>query len=246
MIKPENVTPAKINYDLEKLKANVQDDLTYFKQELENAKDESELKKVRTELNKYIKSANDSRKQIKKDLTAPITKFEKDFKEVEGYFSPLQEEVKDKLDKFEEERKATKHEEIKEIDGVSKFVDYFGFDEKWLNKSTTIKSIEEEIEKGLKQIEDGIKSIESTAGLLGFKDYQKYLDMLKELPVHEIITQMHKDKQWLDKETETEEPKQFDTTEEKHTITRVLKGTKEQLHDLKAYADKIGVEWRKE
>ena len=246
MIKPENVTPAKINYDLEKLKANVQEDLAYFKQELESAQDESELKKVRTELNKYLKSANDSRKQIKKDLTAPITKFEKDFKEVEGYFSPLQEEVKTRLDKLEQERQEKKRQEIAEIDGFDTYVDYFGFDEKWLNKSTTIKSIEEEIEKGLKQIEDGIKSIESTAGLLGFKDYQKYLDMLKELPVHEIITQMHKDKQWLDKETETEEPKQFDTTEEKHTITRVLKGTKAQLHDLKAYADKIGVEWRKE
>ena len=100
----------------------------------------------------------------------------------------------------------------------------------------------------MQQIEDGIKSIESTAGMLGFKDYQKYLDMLKEKAPHEIITEMHKDKEWLKKETEQpkEEPKQFDTTEETHTITRVLKGTKSQLQELKSYADKIGVEWGKE
>lgn len=242
MITSKQVTPAKIDYDIEKIKAKTKADYDYFKQELISAKDEKELKAVRAELNKYIKNANDSRKAIKKELTAPITQFEKDFKSVESQFDPLQEEVKNKIKEIEEATKENKRQQIEQIEGYDSYVEFYGFDDSWYNKTTTIKLITDQISEGLNQLDKATKSIENTADLLQFKDYQRYIDLLKQYEPHEIITQMHSDKSWVDKQSEVE----VSAHDKIHTITRTLTGTAEQLKKLKAFADKLNIKWENE
>ena len=246
MITKQNITPAKLDYDKQKIEAKVADDLAYFEQEMQSAKDEQELKAVRAELNKYLKSANDARKEIKKDLTAPITEFESFFKEQEGRFSEVKETINSKMETLENERKEKKRQTIMEIDGIDEYLAFYEFPQTWLNKTTSIKEISEEVGKGLVKIDQDKQLIANQADRLNFKTYDRYIEQLKTNEINTVIENMHADADFVKENTETPEPPKVDEKGKKYTITRTLTGTEEQLRAVKKYAEGLGVKWEKE
>ena len=134
--------------------------LVFNDDQLEEAKDE------RASINKLVKSIADYRKNIVAEFKKPIEQFETTAKETEKILKETSDFVDVQVKKFENKEKEKKREEIEKIYNtqIEELKDVISinqlFNDKWLNKGTTLQSIEDEIKSRLDDIRSGLKAIE--------------------------------------------------------------------------------------
>lgn len=141
--------PIKFNYeDIKKWvteKANDYKSLVYTQEEISVAKSD------RATLNKVAKALNDEKIRIKKELLKPFEDFESKCKELQGIIADASNSIDVQIKSFEEKEQNEKKEQIKAVFDayVGDFKDLIDFDKifnpRWLNKTYTMKKIEEEI-----------------------------------------------------------------------------------------------------
>lgn len=134
--------------------------LVFNDDQLKEAKDE------RASINKLVKSIADYRKNIVAEFKKPIEQFETTAKETERILKETSDFVDVQVKNFENKEKEKKREEIKKIYNtqIEELKDVISinqlFNDKWLNKGTTLQSIEDEIKSKLAGIRSGLKAIE--------------------------------------------------------------------------------------
>ena len=106
----------------------------------------------RTKLNKLEKTISEERKRIQKEANADIEKLIEKLKIAEKETKALSNNIAEQIKEFEEkeyQKKLGKIREIKEqIFSENKLLEqWFTVNEKWKNKTTTLKKIEEEIKE---------------------------------------------------------------------------------------------------
>ena len=134
--------------------------LVFTEDQLQDAKGE------RASINKVVKKIADYRKDIIAEFKKPIELFETTAKETEKILKETADFVDAQVKNFENKEKEEKKrlidniyeqsvEELKGIVGLEKL-----FDDKWLNKTTKLTTVEEEMKSKLENIRNGLKAIE--------------------------------------------------------------------------------------
>ena len=218
-----------------------------------------ECKKTLTELRKLSKELNAKRLEKQRQYETPVKEFKA---QIDAYINQINDvisDIKQGTDEFEEKRKAEKQEAIQNL--IAEMAGNYGvdpetieIDKKWLNKSTTMKKITEEIAKKMKEkqrLDDDWKIIKKYAqdkGMLA-DHYQTYIGVFSAFEIEKMIDE-DADKKAEQDRSQAEElmfAKAVDeeTGEIKQAIQQVtftIKGTEEQLNQVAAYLKNSGVE----
>lgn len=126
-----------------------------------------ESKKILATVNKSVKALEDKRKEIKKEILKPYAEFEQQVKEIVNIVKQADEVARNQVRDLEEQQREIKREEIKELWNkrllqydLAKIMTFEDFiTNKHLNKTTTMKSIEEEMVEFLEKIERDIETL---------------------------------------------------------------------------------------
>lgn len=218
-----------------------------------------ECKKTLTELRKLSKELNAKRLEKQRQYETPVEEFKA---QIDAYINQINDvisDIKQGTDEFEEKRKAEKQIAIQNL--INEMAGNYGvdpetieIDKKWLNKSTTMKKITEEIANKMKErqrLDDDWKIVKKYAqdkGLLA-DHYQTYIGAFSAFDIEKMIDE-DADKKAAQEREMTKE-KQLaaavdeETGEIKQAIQQVtftIKGTEEQLNQVAAYLKNSGVE----
>lgn len=148
----KNLVPAKIESNIEELESF----MTAVKEKYHGwIVTENEIKiatEERTKLNKLEKTISEERKRIQKEANADIEKLIEKLKIAEKETKTLSNNIAEQIKEFEEkeyQKKLGKIGEIKEqIFSENKLLEqWFTVNEKWKNKTMTLKKIEDEIKE---------------------------------------------------------------------------------------------------
>lgn len=171
----------QIEWNFEELKkeitirANEYVDLVYNDDQIKEAK------KDRADMNKFKNALDDKRREVKKQLLDPYTEFEAQVKEliaiVDKAVNNIDGQIKgyeEQLRKEKEERcKALYEELIGDMDRIISFEKCFN--PKWLNKTTTEKTIREEIIELRDRVDKELKLVMADVSPYVFEMKEEYL-----------------------------------------------------------------------
>lgn len=218
-----------------------------------------ECKKTLTELRKLSKELNAKRLEKQREYETPVKEFKS---QIDAYINQINDvisDIKQGTDEFEEKRKAEKQDAIQNL--INEMASNYGvdpetieIDKKWLNKSTTMKKITEEIANKMKEkqrLDDDWKIVKKYAqdkGMLA-DHYQTYIGVFSAFEIEKMIDE-DADKKAEQDRSQAEElmfAKAVDeeTGEIKQAIQQVtftIKGTEEQLNQVAAYLKNNDVE----
>ena len=218
-----------------------------------------ECKQTLTELRKLSKELNTKRLEKQRQYETPVKEFKA---QIDAYINQINDvisDIKQGTDEFEEKRRAEKQIAIQNL--IDEMAGNYGvdpeaieIDKKWLNKSTTMKKIAEDIASKMKEkqrLDDDWKIIKKYAqdkGLLA-DHYQAYIGVFSAFEIEKMIDE-DADKKAEQERNQAEElmfAKAVDeeTGEIKQAIQQVtftIKGTEKQLNQVAAYLKNNGVE----
>lgn len=144
--------PATITGNFEELKAELAERLDHYNNLVVTEDGIKEAKGDRAKLNKLRTAIDRRRKDIKKEYLAPYNEFEGKIKELTMLIDEPIKAIDTQLDAYEERRKQAKMEKIKEAyeENIEPTIEDIIpleriLDQKWLNATTSMKSVTEEI-----------------------------------------------------------------------------------------------------
>jgi hypothetical protein len=176
--------------NFEPLKAAAQEMAAVYGSQLVSVDAIKDAKTDMAMLRKLAKSASDMRIKIEREHAAKIATVTKQLKEVAGIFTDAAAKIDSQVKAYDEERKAARMEEIKQIyaDEVGDMADILPLArvmrQDWLNKSTTTKTVRDDLQAiiinaqtGIEQIK-GLCSIHENAILSAFLERLSLADAL--------------------------------------------------------------------
>lgn len=159
----ENPEQGIANY--EPLKAAAQEMAAVYGSQLVSVDAIKDAKTDMAMLRKLAKSASDMRIKIEREHAAKIATVTKQLKEVAGIFTDAAAKIDSQVKAYDEERKAARLEEIRQIyaEEIGDMADIIPFDKlyraDWLNKTTTDKTIRGDIQTAVINAQTGIEQI---------------------------------------------------------------------------------------
>lgn len=159
----ENPEQGIANY--EPLKATAQEMAAVYGSQLVSVDAIKDAKADMAMLRKLAKSASDMRIKIEREHAAKIATVTKQLKEVAGIFTDAAARIDSQVKAYDEERKAARLEEIRQIyaEEIGDMADIIPFDKlyraEWLNKTTSDKTIRGDIQTAVINAQTGIEQI---------------------------------------------------------------------------------------
>ena len=181
------VVPRTIEFNYDEIMAELDTQLERYRNLIIT---EDGIKDAKADLAKLrkLKDAFDAkRKDVKKEYLAPFEEFESKVKRVIAKINEPVEEINSQLNRYEEERKAEKRDEIydryheivpEDIKGILLFERIF--DPRWLNKGVSIEEVEETITNQTIRVQNdllALKEIEPEHAAAVRTEYYKTLDL---------------------------------------------------------------------
>lgn len=226
--------PVKFNY--EELKKELTEKVENYKNLVYTEENINMAKKDRANLNKLKKAINAEKIRVKNTLLAPYTDFESKCKELIEIVDTSVENVDRQVKAFEDEEKRTKREEIQKYfnEHVGHFKDVIIFEnifeDRWLNKTTTMKAVQADIEHIFSRSSSDLVTIEST---VPDKEIQKQCIAFyfKNITNPSILgTTIQKARELIEEQKKIEELKQAEGTEKTESGTKSTKnGTEKKI-----------------
>src|SRR5690625_910503 len=153
-VKTIELEPAKVVFNHEEIEKDLENNLKKYSGLTFTEDDATECNKTIAELRKGKKAVDRYRIDTKKELSAPITEFEKKCKTLNEKFDSVINPLVEQSNAFEEKRRTEKREKSQEV--LAQIIEDFELDEKYaielaiedthLAKSRSMKSIKEEFE----------------------------------------------------------------------------------------------------
>lgn len=227
--------PVKFNY--EELKKELAEKVENYKNLVYTEENINMAKKDRANLNKLKKAINDEKIRVKNTLLAPYTDFESKCKELIEIVDTSVENVDRQVKAFEDEEKRTKREEIQKYfnEHVGHFKDVIIFknifEDRWLNKTTTMKTVQADIEHIFSRASSDLITIEST---VPDKEIQKQCIAFyfKNITNPSILgTTIQKARELIEEQKKIEELKQAERTEKTESRTKSTKNGTENTEN---------------
>ena len=161
----KSLAPIQFNYeDIKKWvteKAKEYKSVVYTQETITTAKSD------RATLNKVAKAINNEKIRIKKEVLKPFEDFENKCKELQSIITDASNSIDTQVKSFEEKEQNEKKEQIKAVFDayVGDYKELINFDTifnpRWLNKTYTMKKIEDEINHLIVKTNDDLKVIDS-------------------------------------------------------------------------------------
>lgn len=159
--------PESITWNYEELKGELTEALSDYEKRIYTEDTIAEAKSDKASLNKLKKTINDERIRREKEYMKPFETFKAQVKEICGLIDGASEKISDQIEGFEEKQKSEKKEKIVKLFEEKKagVVDWLSidkiFNEKWLNKSISMKSIDDDISQLLTKITSDLQTIKT-------------------------------------------------------------------------------------
>lgn len=126
-----------------------------------------QAKKDKALLNKFAKDINSKRLEMQREWMVPFDEFKAEVDEIVSLTKDASSKIDEVVKAVDEREKEEKLKEIKQYFSRLNFtlVDYDAIhDQRWLNKSVSMKSIRESIDEQINTIQNNLKSIEAIGG----------------------------------------------------------------------------------
>lgn len=151
VLKDESV--AKFEFNFEELKKWALEKVEKYQNLMITEDQVIDIKKEMADINKYAKEIDAKRKEFEKQYKARIDPVLAQILEIKGIFDSAYNGLKTQVDSFEaaerEKRRIAVQDLIDETirtEGLQEYANRFAMQEKWLNKSTSKKSIKDDIQ----------------------------------------------------------------------------------------------------
>ena len=201
-LRVEPVTfPEVIQFNYEELKAEITSKVEMYKNLVYTGSDQiKDAKADRAALNKLIKAMSDERIRIKKDCLKPYDEFERKIRELTDIVNEPVQLIDKQIKEYEQTLKEEKRKEIEalfETIGFQAFVKLeMIWDEKWLNASVSMKSIEDAMRARLKEISTAVVTLNKLPefGFEALELYKETLDLPKAIEKAQHMSEIAKKK----------------------------------------------------
>lgn len=163
----EDLIPMMISWNNEELLSTVNTRLSSYKGIQYTDEEISIAKKDKAQLKAFVKALNDERIKIHKTYSAPYEKFKKEVDEVLYAVNEVVAEIDVQVKNYDERTKAKKLEKIKDYfnSAIGEFENLVSYEQihvpAWLNASTTMKSIQTDIDSLISLIKSSVVAIEA-------------------------------------------------------------------------------------
>lgn len=180
----EVVLPAPITFNYEELKSELLQKVSVYETMVYTEDQVKSAKADRAALNRLKKALNDERIRQEKEYMQPFTTFKTQVGELVKIIDNSVSIVDKQVKEFEEQKKAEKLQQIQDFFNSKTFPGNFDglsfkqfFDEKWLNASVSMKSIQEAIDGKIEQIAKDLAVVDSLPSY-AFEARECYIDTL--------------------------------------------------------------------
>lgn len=222
-LRVEPVTfPEVIQFNYEELKAEITSKVEMYKNLVYTGSDQiKDAKADRAALNKLIKAMSDERIHIKKDCLKPYDEFERKIRELTDIVNEPVQLIDKQIKEYEQTLKEEKRKEIEalfETIGFQAFVKLeMIWDEKWLNASVSMKSIEEKMRDRMYQISTDLLTLNrlSEYAFEAVAVYKETLDMNRSIAEAQRMSEIAKQKAEAEARRKQEEERRAKEAEEK-------------------------------
>lgn len=171
----------KIDWNFEELKSEITEKADYYANLVYTPDQIGIAKKEVAGLRKFIKAIENKRKEIKKQVMIPYTGFEEEEKELVSILNQAVSNIDGQIKEYNETIRSEKLEKVKEIYAktIGGLADIVTFDkifkESWLNVSTTLKSITNEITEIRDKIDNDLVVINADTSPYAYEMKEEYL-----------------------------------------------------------------------
>lgn len=222
-LRVEPVTfPEAIRFNYEELKAEITSKVEMYKNLVYTGSDQiKDAKADRAALNKLIKAMSDERIRIKKDCLKPYDEFERKIRELTDIVNEPVQLIDKQIKEYEQTLKEEKRKDIEalfETIGFQAFVKLeMIWDEKWLNASVSMKSIEEKMRDRMYQISTDMLTLNrlSEYAFEAVAVYKETLDMNRSIAEAQRMSDIAKQKAETEARKKAEEERRAKEAEEK-------------------------------
>ena len=258
-------TPPAPEFNFEELKKDLQEKTNKYENIIYNDDEIAQAKKDRADLNKLKKAINDKRIAMEKEYMKPFNEFKDRVKEILDILDKPIEAIDTQVKHYEAQAVEAKKQFIIALFEKTNPYDWLKqeqvFNLKWLNASTSKKSIEDEMQMSFSMIEAELKSIET----LDYKEqaletYKKTLSMTKTLErvadLKELDAALAEQKAKMEakgavQEVHVEEPVEAPVIKEEEKVESPKEWMQMQIYlsaedfdKFDAWAKENNIEWR--
>lgn len=234
--------PEKITFNYEELKAGLLEKASLYEAMVYGDDEIKKAKADRSSLNKLKKALNDERIRQEKEYMKPFNEFKSQVNEIISIIDKPINAIDSQVKAYEESLKEEKLESIKEYWESTEHPEWLQcnmiFNQKWLNASSSMKKIKEEIDSRIEEVVSNLKTLESLPefSFEALEEYKRSLDINRAIAEGQRLADIQKRKA----EAETEAARLKAEAEA---------AQKEQISDLseeKEAGDKLHHEEKKE
>lgn len=181
----EKQIPQELSFNYEELKAELEARLEHYNSIVVTEDTIKEGKSERAALNSFKKAIDEYRKDVKKRYMAPYNEFEHKVKDLTSLIDQPIHAIDKQLDVFEQQRKEEKAQKVRESyekivpEDLRKILPYERIeDKKWLNATTTMKKVEEELEAVVKRTNADMLALNTVPDEYKAGVHAKYVETL--------------------------------------------------------------------
>ena len=192
--------PEKISFNFEELKCELQEKVSHYETLVYTDEQIQEAKKDKANLNKLKKALNDERIRREKEYMIPFNDFKSKVNEIISIIDKPIAVIDSQVKSYEEQKKQDKMDAIVEFFNSCEVPEWLHFSQimqdKWLNASVSMKSIQEEINARLEQIKNDLATLSNLPefGFEATEVYKTSLDMNKAISEAQRMSQIQKAK----------------------------------------------------
>ena len=196
----EVAIPEKISFNYEELKAELTEKVAFYETLVYTDDQVKDAKADRATLNKLKKTLNDERIRREKEYMQPFNEFKAQVNEIIGIIDKPIAVIDKQVKEFEDQKKAKKQKDIEELFAGMGFQSFVTlekiWDPKWLNASTSMKSIEEQMRSRMYQIGDDVLTLHNLPefGFEATEVYKQTLDINKAIKEAQRMAEIAKAK----------------------------------------------------
>lgn len=202
-LRVEPVTiPEKFSFNYEQLKQEIEEKVSFYGTVIYTNDQIKTAKADRADLNRLKKALNDERIRREKEYMRPFNIFKAQINEIIGIIDKPVALIDKQIKEYEECQKRDKEKKIEEYFSSCSYVDLpwlkmsMIFDTKWLNASVSMKSIQEQIDARIEDINNDLAAL-STLPEFAFEAVETYkttLDLNRSIAEGHRLSEMQKRK----------------------------------------------------
>ena len=197
----EVIIPERIDFNYEELKQELTEKVNLYETLVYNDDQIKQAKVDKANLNKLKKALNNERLKREREYMAPFNKFKAQINEIIGIIDKPISIIDRQIKEAEEQKKLEKAHKVEELFEEFTKPEWLKleaiYNSKWLNATCSMKSIREEIESRLEQIDNDLDTLQNLTdfGFEATEVYKSTLDINRALNEGKRLAEIQKRKE---------------------------------------------------